>query len=128
MSEDGDVTEEEMNVFNNSGIPEDARDAAINNVRKGVEYRTALDTRYGKLLSREIDMVESESLEKIKSFKHNEKLSIEQNYTNIMIVINKYNVAIETRGRFHDILTTKKSSEKGIRKINARIKEYRNHL
>ena len=126
MSNRHGVSEEDYDAFKNSGMSREAKEATAGNVNRGIAYEEALDSPEGRLLSKEVDNTLLSSISEIVNFKHNENISLRQNYDNILGLILKHNIAQETKARWESILRTKDASVKRIEVVAQAARKGRN--
>ncbi|HDY68056.1 hypothetical protein LCGC14_0771940 [marine sediment metagenome] len=116
------VTDEDFEIFKSSNIPFQAKENAAKNINKGIEYETAFDTPHGKILLKDLQDTLVSGLTKITSHKHNPDKSIAENYDNLLVAINKYQVAEEMKCKWEGILKTKDASLQMIKGESTKIK------
>ncbi len=119
------VTEEDVENYNNSKLPRDAKEATAKNVKKGLEYEGALNTPYGKLLQKDLGDILVEELQSIVTYKHDSAKSISENYDSLMVHINGYQTAQKLQTRWVGVLKTKESALSRIKSVSEQ--EKRNH-
>jgi hypothetical protein len=117
------VTEEDYELFKASNISTDSKEKTARNITRGLVYEEAFDTPQGQLLKREVDNTLLESLAEIVKFKHDNKLTLRQNYDNILGLILKHNIAADTKARWEAILKTKETSIKQMKQVSNNIRK-----
>ena len=122
MSKYDGVTDEDFEIFKSSNIPFQAKENAAKNINKGIEYETAFDTPHGRILLKDLQDTLVSELTKITSHRHNPEKPIAWNYDNLLVAINKYQVAEEMKCKWEGILKTKNASLQMIKGESTKIK------
>ena len=115
-----DLNQKEFDTFMSSNVKREAKEITGENIVRGKAYEVALDSRDGKLLLQDIDDIFTDELNNILSFKHNTELSKEQNYDNLLTMINKCNTTQAVKSRWLGAVRAKDDAVKKVRKHNAK--------
>ena len=114
-----DLNAEEFNQFMSSNVKRESKEITGENIVRGKAYEVALESRDGKLLLQDIDDIFTTELNNILEFKHNTGLSKEQNYDNLLTMINKCNTTQSVKARWLGAVRTKDEAVKKVRRHNA---------
>ena len=116
------VSEEEFDTYQNSGVSAQNREITADNINKGRSMENALDSVYGKVLTKDLNDMLVEKLDEIVRFKHDKDKSVEQNYANIQALILAYGVACSVKTRQEAAIKTMEASYKRIKTISKKVK------
>ncbi len=116
------ITEEEFDTYQESGASDESREKTIDNINTGRSMEDALESAYGKVLTKDLDKILVEKLDAIVRFKHDKDKSVDQNYANICALILAYGVACDVKTRQDNAIKTMHASYKKIKTVSEKVK------
>jgi len=90
-------------------------------INVGTAYYDALETPQGKILLKGYEEILADKFSKIIGYRHQEKMSIEENYNNLMFYISSYNAVEKTGEVWASKLKELGEAVKEIKKATAEI-------
>jgi hypothetical protein len=115
------TTEEVINYLNSA----QHGDITIRNITKNLAFKDALESEVGKLLLKDLISLLDNNFMKIWTFKHNNELTIEQNYHALLSHITVFKAGIDIVGKWRDTLKEYFEDCKKVKDVNTKTANIR---